>query len=58
LIICVETDRPKKLVEYAGTAGHYGWHRFRYMGVQPVFRQIVDVAGLKPRSASLPSEAA
>jgi integrase len=45
-------DRPKNssntpalLVTTVGT-------RFRYMGVQPVFRQIVDVAGLKPRSAS------
>jgi integrase/recombinase XerD len=26
--------------------------RFHYMGVQPIFRQIADHAGLKPRSAS------
>ena len=45
-------DRPKNssntpalLITTVGT-------RFHYMGVQPVFRQIVDVAGLKPRSAS------
>jgi len=45
-------DRPKNasntpalLVTTVGT-------RFHYMSVQPVFRQIVDCAGLKPRSAS------
>jgi integrase len=45
-------DRPKNssntpalLVTTVGT-------RFHYMGVQPIFRQIVDVASLKPRSAS------
>lgn len=39
------SNTPALLVTTAGT-------RFHYMGVQPVFRQIVDRAGLKPRSAS------
>ena len=39
------SNTPALLVTTVGT-------RFHYMGVQPVFRQIVDRAGLKPRSAS------
>jgi integrase len=39
------SSTPAFLVTTIGT-------RFHYMGVQPVFRQIVDGAGLKPRSAA------